>query len=139
MNEPEVIRSMLGYPLITPRTIAVIGLSDRPDRPSHYVSAYMQQHGYKILPVNPSLDQVLGVPAYPSISALPFKPDFVNVFRSAGFLPTIVHEMLELGLTDLWVQQGIVNHEAARRAQAGSIRVVMDRCVMVEHRQATSR
>ncbi len=139
MNEPEVIRSMLGDPLTTPRTIAVIGLSDRPDRPSHYVSAYMQQHGYKILPVNPALDQVLGEPAYASISALPFKPDFVNVFRSGGFLPAIVGEMLELGLTDLWVQQGILNHEAARRAETGGIRVVMDRCVMVEHRRASSK
>ncbi len=139
MNEPELIRSMLGDPVFTPRTIAVIGLSDRPDRPSHYVSAYMQHHGYKILPVNPALDQVLGEPACASLSALPVKPNFVNVFRSAGFLPAIVDEMLELGLTDLWVQQGIVNHEAARRAQAGGIRVVMDRCVMVEHRQATSK
>ncbi len=136
MNQPEIIRSMLGDLSSGSRTIAVIGLSDRPDRPSHYVSAYMQQHGYKILPVNPGLDHILGEPAYSSLSALPVRPDFVNVFRSAGFLPAIVDEMLELGMTDLWVQQGIVSHEAARRAEAGGIRVVMDRCVMVEHRQA---
>ncbi len=132
MNDPEVIHSQLE----NAKTIAVIGLSDNPDKPSHYVSAYMQQQGYKILPVNPALTEVLGEPAYPSLTDLPTKPDVVNVFRVPSFLPTIVDEMLELGLRDLWVQQGIVNLEAASRAEEGGIRVVMDRCIMVEHRRA---
>jgi uncharacterized protein len=136
VNEPEVIRAMLGDPAIEPRSIAVIGLSGNPEKPSHYVSAYMQRHGYKILPVNPSLNEVLGELCYPSLSDLPVKPDMVNVFRVPSFLPAIVDEMLELGLRDLWVQQGIVNQEAAARAQEGGIRVVMDRCIMVEHRRA---
>jgi hypothetical protein len=135
VNDPEVIHSQLE----NAKTIAVIGLSDNPDKPSHYVSAYMQQQGYKILPVNPSLTEVLGEPAYASLSDLVqagIKPDVVNVFRVPSFIPAIVDEMLELGLRNLWVQQGIVNLDAAARAEEGGIRVVMDRCIMVEHRRA---
>jgi predicted CoA-binding protein len=128
VNDPEVIHSQLE----NAKTIAVIGLSDNPQKPSHYVSAYMQQQGYKILPVNPSLTEVLGERSYPSLTDLPTKPDLVNVFRVPGFLPAIVDEMLELGLR---VQQGIVNLGAAARAEEGGIRVVMDRCIMVEHRR----
>ena len=141
MNEPEVIRAMLGDDMLLgaatrPRTLAVIGLSDRPDRPSHCVSAYMQQQGYRLLPVNPAISAVLGEAAYPSLSALPERPDVVNVFRMPSFLPAIVDEMLALDLSHLWVQQGIVHRDAAHRAEAGGIRVVMDRCIMVEHRRA---
>ena len=135
MNEPEVIREMLGDPAIKPVTIAVIGLSDKDDKPSHYVSAYMQEHGYRIVPVNPALDTVLGEKAYASLSDLPLKPDIVNVFRLPKYIPAIVEEMLQLGLRNLWVQRGIVNREAAARAEEGGIHVVMDRCIMVEHRR----
>lgn len=117
------------------RTIAVIGLSDNPAKPSHYVSEYMQRHGYKIYPVNPTIDTVLGEKSYPSLTALPIKPDVVNVFRVASLIPAIVDEMLMLGLKNIWVQQGIVNREAAERAEQGGIHVVMDRCIMVEHRR----
>ncbi len=135
MNEPELILDMLGAPTKeTPRTIAVIGLSEIPSKPSHYVSAYMQQHGYKIYPVNPSIPEVLGEKSYASLADLPIQPDIVNVFRLPKFIPAIVDEMLQLGLTNLWVQQGIINLEAAARAEAGGIHVVMDRCIMVEHR-----
>lgn len=133
MNEPEVIDEMLGNG--TGRTIAVVGLSDNPAKPSHYVSAYMQRHGYRILPVNPAIESVLGEKSYPSLTELPVKPDVVNVFRVPAMIPAIVDEMLKLGLRDLWVQAGIINEEAAARAEAGGIRVVMDRCIMVEHRR----
>jgi predicted CoA-binding protein len=140
MNEPEIIRSMLGAATKeNPSTIAVIGLSEVAAKPSHYVSAYMQQHGYKIYPVNPSITEVLGEKAYPSLSDLPIKPDIVDVFRLPKFIPAIVDEMLSLGLPNLWVQQGIINLEAAARAEAGGIHVVMDRCIMVEHRYLTSK
>jgi len=140
MNEPEVIREMLGLggaagaggPM---PTIAVVGLSERPNRPSHYVSEYMQGNGYRILPVNPAIESVLGERSYKALKDLPEKPDVVNVFRLPSFIPAIVDEMLELGLKKLWVQQGIVNREAAERAEQGGIRVVMDRCIMVEHRR----
>jgi predicted CoA-binding protein len=139
MNEPKVIREMLG--VTSPqesRTIAVIGLSEDAAKPSHYVSAYMQQKGYRIFPVNPAIESVLGERSYGSLAELPVKPDIVNVFRLPKFIPAIVDEMLRLKLDNLWVQQGIVNLEAAMRAEAGGIRVVMDRCIMVEHRHMTS-
>jgi len=134
MNEPEVVRAMLGNPPTEPRTIAVIGLSDNPDKPSHYVPAYMQQHGYRIIPVNPQIESTLGEPAYASLADLPVKPDVVNVFRLPRFIPGIVDEMLRLDLKNIWIQSGIINMEAAARAEAGGINVVMDRCIMVEHR-----
>jgi predicted CoA-binding protein len=135
MNEPDLILDMLGAPAKeTRRTIAVIGLSEVPSKPSHYVSLYMKQHGYKIYPVNPSIPEVLGEKSYASLADLPIRPDIVNVFRLPKFIPAIVDEMLQLGLSNLWVQQGIINLEAAARAEAGGIHVVMDRCIMVEHR-----
>jgi len=133
VNEQNVIDEMLGDG--RGRTIAVVGLSENPGKPSHYVSAYMQQHGYKIYPVNPSLETVLGEKSYASLKDLPVKPDVVNVFRLPDQIPAIVDEMLKLGLNELWVQQGIVNLEAAKRAEEGGILVVMDRCIMVEHRR----
>jgi uncharacterized protein len=139
MNESETIREMLDTIISeSPRTIAVIGLSENPSKPSHYVSAYMQQHGYKILPVNPSIDKVLGEKSYASLSELPIKPDIVNVFRLPRYIPAIVDQMVQFGLHNLWVQQGIVNLDAATRAEAAGIQVVMDRCIMVEHRHLTS-
>jgi predicted CoA-binding protein len=134
MNEPHVIREMLGDPSKANVTIAVVGLSENPTKASYYVSEYMQQRRYQIFPVNPSIPSVLGEKSYPSLAALPVKPDIVNVFRLPSFIFAIVDEMIELGLRNLWVQQGIINLEAAARAEASGIRVVMDRCIMVEHR-----
>jgi len=131
MNEPSLIREMLS----TAKTIAVIGLSADESKPSHYVSAYVQRHGYKLYPINPAVESVLGETSYPSLTALPVKPDIVDVFRLPNAIPAIVEEMIALGLTSLWVQQGIVNLEAAAHAEANGIRVVMDRCIMVEHRR----
>jgi uncharacterized protein len=132
MNEPEVIRTMLGNPETEPCSIAVVGLTGGPGKASYYVSRYMQSEGYKIYPVNPAISESLGEKAYASLSDLPVKPDIVNVFRLPSFIPAIVDEMLALGLKNLWVQQGIINLEAAARAEAG-LHVVMDRCIMVEH------
>ncbi len=140
MNEPELIRTMLGTGTKeNPRTIAVVGLSEMPGKPSHYVSVYMQHHGYKIYPVNPSIPEVLGEKSYATLADLPITPEIVNVFRLPKFIPAIVDQMLQLGLPNLWVQQGIINLEAAARAEAGGIHVVMDRCIMVEHRHLTFR
>lgn len=129
VNSSEDIAQMLGA-----KTVAVVGLSDDPAKPSHFVSAYMQKAGKTILPVNPAVDHVLGLKSYASLRDLPQKPDVVNVFRLPKAIPAIVDEMIELGLTHLWVQQGIRNEEAAAKAEAAGIHVVMDRCIMVEHR-----
>ncbi len=118
-----------------PRSLAVVGLSGDPDRPSHTVSAAMQAAGYRILPVNPTLETVLGERCYPSLRDLPIRPDVVNVFRLPRFVPAIVDEMIALGLRDLWVQLGIVHFEAAERAEQAGLRVVMDRCIVVEQRR----
>lgn len=136
MNEPELISAMLADPAKKPITIAVIGLSADTTKPSHYVPAYMQQQGYRILPVNPTIDTVLGEKSYASLADLPIKPDVVNVFRLPRYIPAIVDEMLQLGLHNLWVQTGIMNREAAAKAEAGGIHVVMGLCIMVEHRLA---
>jgi predicted CoA-binding protein len=129
VNAPEVIAQMLAA-----KTIAVVGLSEDPSKPSHFVSAYMQMAGKRILPVNPALETVLGEKSYASLRDLPERPDVVNVFRLPRAIPAIVDEMIELGFDALWVQQGIRNEEAAANAEAAGIRVVMDRCIMVEHR-----
>ena len=129
MNEPDILRAMLSA-----RTIAVIGLSDDPAKPSHYVSLAMQRLGHRILPINPQLDRVLGEKAYASLADLPVKPDLVNVFRLPKFVPAIVDEMIALELKQLWLQQGIVHPEAIARAEQHGIGVVADRCLMVESR-----
>ena len=135
MNEPEVILDMLGGRAKQPRTLAVIGLSDNPLKPSYSVSAYMQACGYRILPVNPAVaGPILREPVFASLADLPVRPDVVNVFRLPRFIPAIVEEMIALGLRDLWVQLGIVHLEAAAQAEAAGLRVVMDRCILIEHR-----
>jgi predicted CoA-binding protein len=131
MNEPDVMRALLQS-----KTIAVVGLSDNPQKPSHFVPAYLQSIGHRIIPVNPQVASVLGEKAFASLSDLPEKPDLVNVFRLPKFIPAIVDEMIALGLPALWVQQGILHPEAAAKAEAHGIKVVMDRCVMVESRRA---
>ena len=134
MNEPEVIRTMLA----NSKTIAVIGLSDNPGKPSNYVPAYMQQHGYKIYPVNPVVPEVLGEKSYTTLTELAaagHKPDIVNVFRLPKFISAIVDEMIHFNLKNIWIQQGIIDLESAARAEAAGIHVVMDRCIMVEHRR----
>lgn len=133
MNEPETIQRMLRA-----KTIAVIGLSDDAAKPSHYVSAYMQSLGHHIVPINPSINSVLGQQSYSSLSELSIKPDLVTVFRLPKFLPAIVDEMIALHLPALWIQQGIIHHEAAAKAEAHGITVVMDRCIMIESRRQAS-
>jgi hypothetical protein len=137
MNEPEAMRAMLAG-----KTIAVVGLSDSPMKASYGVSRTMQRLGYRILPVNPAVQEVLGEKAYPSLTELVAavgKPDIVNVFRLPKFIPAIVDEMIALGLNNLWVQLGIVNEEAAAKAEQNGIRVVMDRCIMIEEQRLGSR
>ena len=135
MNEPERMLEMLGGREHAARTLAVVGLSDDPSKASYAVSAYMQAQGYRVLPVNPGITSALGERSYASLSELPGLPDVVNVFRLPKAIPAIVDEMLALGLQNLWVQLGIRNEDAAQTAEAGGIQVVMDRCIMVEHRR----
>jgi predicted CoA-binding protein len=117
------------------KTIAVVGLSSKRLRPSHGVSAYMQEHGYRIVPVNPAETEVLGEKAYATLGEVPFPVDIVNVFRQPEFVPEIVNEALRLGVKYLWLQEDVVHEAAAAKARAAGVKVVMDRCILKEHRR----
>jgi len=111
------------------RTIAVVGLSPRPNRPSHQVASQMQRFGYRIIPVRPAVDSVLEEKAYPSLEQLPERIDLVDVFRAPEYVDAIVDRCIALRLPALWLQDGVVNVPAARRAREAGMIVVMDRCV----------
>ncbi|HYA94835.1 MAG TPA: CoA-binding protein [Terriglobales bacterium] len=124
----------IGDLLKTAKTIAVVGLSNKPLRPSHGVSLYMQQQGYRIIPVNPNIQTVLGEKAYPSLKDVPDKIDIVNVFRRSEFVPEIVEQAIALKVPAVWMQEEIVHEPAAKKARQAGILVVMDRCILKEHR-----
>ncbi len=115
------------------KTIAVVGLSPQPARPSYRVAQAMQRYGYRIIPVRPLVNAVLGEKAYPSLADIPFRVDMVDVFRAAEHLPAIVAQCLALHLPSIWIQEGIVAEEAAQRTQAGGMTVVMDRCILKDY------
>jgi predicted CoA-binding protein len=116
-------------------TIAVVGLSSRQHRPGYYVPAYLQAQGYQIIPVNPYLDEALGEKAYPNLSSIPDSVDLVLLFRRSEAVPPIVAEAIAIGADAVWMQSGIRNQAAADIARAAGLEVVMDRCMMVEHRR----
>ena len=115
------------------RTIAVVGLSDSPMRPSYGVSAYMQSHGYKIIPVNPTIAETLGAKSYPVLGSVPEKIDIVNIFRRPEYVEEIVDQAIELKVPAVWMQEGVVNQKAAKKAEKAGIFVVMDLCILKEH------
>ena len=115
------------------RTIAVVGLSPKPDRPSYAVARAMQRFGYRIIPVRPATAEVLGEKCYPSLADVPERIDLVDVFRAADHIPGIVDECLALGLPAIWIQEGIVHEAAAEKASAAGLTVVMDRCIYKDY------
>ena len=117
------------------KTIAIVGLSGDPEKPSHGIAKALQHYGYRVIPVNPKETEVLGEKAYATLGEIPMKIDIVNVFRRAEQTPSIAAEAVAIGAKALWLQSGIVNEEAAVIARAGGLAVVMDRCIMVEHRK----
>ena len=112
--------------LTNSRTIAVVGISLNPERPSHYVSKHMQEHGYRIIPVNPLIDEVLGERAYPDLKSVPVPIDMVDVFRRSETVGPVVDDAIEAGAKYVWMQDGVVNEEAAEKAREAGISVVMD-------------
>jgi len=125
----------IGRLLDSVKTIAVVGLSSDTLRPSHGVSSYMQQQGYRIIPVNPTVSEVLGERSYPDLASVPEKIDLVNVFRRPEYVPAIVNEAIRLKVPAIWLQEGVVHSEAARQAREAGLSVVMDRCILKEHRR----
>ena len=119
--------------LKTNHTIAVVGLSADWYRPSYFPAKYMQEHGFRIIPVNPKYDEILGEKCYPSLKAIPEPVDIVDVFRKPDDCVPIAQDAVAIGAKVLWLQLGVVNEEAARVAESGGLEVVMDRCVKIEY------
>jgi len=118
------------------KTIAVVGCSPKPERDSHRVAAYLQQAGYRVIPVNPGVDEILGVKAYPDLASIPegIDIDIVDVFRSPEHVPAVVDAVLERGAGALWLQLGCAHPESEQRAREAGLEVVSDHCIKVEHR-----
>jgi len=131
---PATASDPIGDLLKTARTIAVVGLSNRPLRPSHGVAFYMQQQGYRIIPVNPNIPSALGEKAYASLKDVPEKIDLVNIFRRSEFVPEVVDQAVALAVPAVWMQEGVIHEQAAAKARQAGIFVVMDRCILKEHR-----
>jgi uncharacterized protein len=130
LSTPEIRGLLLGA-----RTVAVVGLSDDPSRPSYGVAAYLQRAGYRIIPVNPLLrGPVLGEQPHPSLAAVPEPIDIVDVFRRPEYLPALVDEAIAMGARAIWMQLGVAHEGAAAKAEAAGLQVVMDRCMAVDHR-----
>ncbi len=127
MTIPELLK--------TSRTIAVVGLSSKRFRPSHGVAEYMQRNGYRIIPVNPFEQAVLGEKCYPDLDSVPERVDIVDVFRRAEFVPEIVEAAIRISARAVWMQEGVVHEQAAERARGAGLVVVMDRCILKEHRR----
>jgi predicted CoA-binding protein len=121
--------------LKTYKTVAVVGLSSDESRPSYGVSRYLQKRGYKIIPVNPKEIEILGEKVYPTLSVIPDKVEIVDVFRRSEFVPPIVDEAVKIGAKAIWLQEGVVNHPAAIKASQQGVLVVMDKCMLKEHRK----
>jgi len=114
-------------------TIAVVGLSPKPNRPSNQVAQYLKDAGYTIIPVNPGQDTLLGLPCYPSLQAIPGPVDMVDIFRRSEFVLPVVEEAIAIKAKIVWMQSGIINEAAARLAEEAGLTVIMDRCTMVDH------
>ena len=127
MSIPELLKSS--------HTIAVVGLSHKRFRPSNGVADYMQRNGYRIFPVNPFESEVLGETSYPNLDAIPERVDIVDIFRRSEFVPEIVEAAIRIGARAIWMQEGVVHEEAAALARTAGLVVVMDRCILKEHRR----
>ena len=127
--QPDPIREVL----TRARTIAVVGLSDSPLRPSHGVSAYMQAQGYRIIPVNPTIGEALGEKSYASLLDVPDKIDIVNIFRRPEFVADVVDQAIQLKIPVVWMQEEVIHEAAAEKARKAGLFVIMDRCILKEH------
>jgi len=133
MNSTQAIYDLLR----SARTIAVVGLSDKRYRPSHGVARYMQRAGYRIIPVNPLVPEILGEKCYPDLESVPEPVDIVDIFRRSEYVPAIVESAIRIGAKAVWMQEGVIHEEAAARAREAGLTVVMDRCLLKEHMRMT--
>jgi predicted CoA-binding protein len=134
MTVPDTISSDSIYEILkSSHTIAVVGLSSRKFRPSYGVSKYMQEAGYRIIPVNPENTEVLGEKSYAALEEIPEKVDIVDIFRRSEYVPDIVDSAIRIGAKSIWMQEGVIHSEAAEKARAAGLFVVMDLCILKEH------
>lgn len=134
-QDPQVIVRALR----AARTVAIVGLSKDPLRPSHFIGFYLQRHGYKIVPVNPREPEILGERSYPSLKDIPFPVDIVDVFRRPDAVPDIARDAVAIGAKVLWLQFGVISPDGARIATEGGLDVIMDRCMKIEHARHLGR
>ncbi|HEX6271075.1 MAG TPA: CoA-binding protein [Anaerolineales bacterium] len=130
MNSNEMMRDIL----LSAKTVASVGLSSNPTKESHGIAAYLKGQGYRIIPVNPTTSEVLGEKAYPDLESVPEKIDVVQVFRRPEDVPPVVESAINVGAKVVWMQEGIVNEEAAAKAREAGLQVVMDACMRAAHR-----
>jgi predicted CoA-binding protein len=133
INDPgEIARA-----LKTARTIAVVGCSPKGNRPSHAIASYLLSAGFDVIPVNPGHTEILGRTCYPDLASIPkdVRLDIVDVFRRSEFVPEIVEAAIRKGATAVWMQEGVIHEQAARRAEAAGLTVIMDRCILKDHRR----
>jgi len=131
MNSDKVMKEIL----LSAKTIASVGLSSNAEKESYWIVSYLKEQGYRIFPVNPTATEILGEKAYPNLSSIPDKIDVVQVFRRSEDVPPVVEEAIKIGAKVVWMQAGIVNEEAAQKARAAGLQVVMDVCMRVTHRR----
>ena len=123
------LREILG----TIKTVASVGVSSNPEKPSYGIFHYLKEHGYQMIPVNPTASEILGLKVYPDLASIPQKVDVVQVFRKPEDVPPVVEQAIRIGAKVVWMQEGVVNVEAAHQAEAAGLKVVMDRCMMATH------
>ena len=130
MNNSNTIRKILKL-----KTIAVVGMSPKQERPSHYVAKYMREKGYTIYPVNPGHDKISGIDCYPDLKSIPDSIDVVDIFRRSEFIPLIVDSAISIGAKALWMQDTVIHEEASQKAEDAGLLVVMDDCMLRQHRK----
>ncbi|MEM7374628.1 MAG: CoA-binding protein [Bacteroidota bacterium] len=128
-QNPRTIQRLLGEA----KTIAMVGLSDKPHRPSYFVATYLQSEGYRVIPVNPRAKEILGETSYPDLKSIPFPVDMVDIFRRASECPAIVQDAIDIGAKSVWMQLRIVHPESAQLALDAGLDAIMDRCIKMEH------
>ncbi len=129
MNEPETIKQILAM-----KYIAIVGLSYKPGRPSNNVGAYLKAQGYTIIPVNPGQDEILGEKSYPQLDKIPFEVDVVDIFRRSEHVAPIIDKAIEIGAKAVWLQDGVIDKNAAKKAEDAGLMVVMDDCMLRQHK-----
>ena len=130
MKDSNTIRKILKL-----KTISVVGMSPKPERPSHYVALYMKENGYTIYPVNPGHDKIAGMDCYPDLESIPDSIDVVDIFRRSEFIPLIVDSAISIGAKAVWMQDTVIHEEAGKKAEDAGLLVVMDDCMLRQHRK----